>query len=155
MQMALFMSDRIGREYMKYIKQRHKYGCGVACLAMVTGNSYETVRRAFTFDAAKTGLTVQHMVHYLSSLGYWIQYKSMEPVGLINQQCTPMRSIADSHICMVQNSKTSKFHFVVVDSHGCLYDPADKTRTNLHNCKIISILGCHNRMVIGSNGVIE
>ena len=122
---------------MKYIKQRHKYGCGVACLAMVTGDSYETVRRAFTFDAAKTGLTVQHIIHYLSSLGYWIQLKGEVANSLTKQYY--LRTVCP-YIFMVQKNLISKFHFVILVNDK-LYDPADKTNMYLDNYTVVAAIG--------------
>lgn len=124
---------------MRYIKQRHKMGCGIACLAMITGHGYESVRRWFIDDPIKEGLKTIDLIDYLSEFGFWMQVRAQtKKSGLI-----PLRVFADFHLCFVQFKNV--MHLILVDDAGEVYDPADKTRGNMSGLHVPIIIGCNHR----------
>ena len=58
---------------MHYIKQEHKYGCGIACVAMATGKSYKEILKLVPIeitDFNKKGIAPESIQSILNELGY-------------------------------------------------------------------------------------
>lgn len=62
-----------------HIYQKHKYGCGVACLAMFTNLSYNTIKNKFyaNHNLDKYGIT--NMEHILLQLGFKVKLSKKIP----------------------------------------------------------------------------
>ena len=55
--------------------QRDNFGCGIACLAFITGRSYEKIAEELDKEKAKTeGFSCRELIAYLKSLGYRAEY---------------------------------------------------------------------------------
>ena len=108
-------------------------GCGVACLAMICNHSYESVRNWWqTFDPAKTGLTIDQILYYLSYYGHWVQLRP-------SLNIRPIHLYACFQILHLRNLDNSGGHFIAVQN-GKLYDPANKGRTDLQDVRVKHII---------------
>ena len=117
---------------MRLVLQEDLNGCGLACLAMVTDQTYGQVKADFTgFD--NDGITEFHLWAYLSDHDYawqwmyeYLIYKRRKTGdGTWQTQAReewPPRLWADVHIASVRNSNGA--HFVVVLRDGTVLDPA-------------------------------
>lgn len=108
------------------VAQEDAYGCGLATLAMLTGHSYDQVKRNFdawdrpSWDWDKSGCTHIEVDRYLGwqrmavirKYGAW--YPSWERV-------TP-EPFAPLHYAQVQQPSNSN-HFVVMLADGAVLDP--------------------------------
>ena len=101
-------------------------GCGVACLAMITGESYEKVRRTFSFDAAINGLTAEHLIHYLSRHGFWINTLRFFEGCLPRDNRYVMVTEIMQRILMIEQL-SGRYHFVAVQAGNIVHDPADRS----------------------------
>jgi hypothetical protein len=107
---------------LTHVRQEDMNGCGIACLAMVTGKTYQQVNADLTCRIG--GITDWTLWTYLADNGYASAWKY--PVCLYTNQprdIWPPALWADVHIAQVQNGT----HFVVVLRDGEVLDPAIAT----------------------------
>lgn len=125
------------------IKQREPNGCGLACLAMVTGQTYEKVRtdlqarRYVWLNGDQT--PGEHGIHnnvldlYLERHGFWLQrryrahYIAPPRAGARRHRWGhtrdwPCGAWACAHIAQVKQP-SGKGHYVVMDAAGHVLDP--------------------------------
>lgn len=110
---------------VKKIMQRDRFGCGVACAAMVAGTSYDSARRIFSESglAAKNrpfATNFSELRHCLKLLGIdstlrrWSSWDDLDDLGIV--------AVSSS-----QNSSTRNWHWVVCERHEhfgvVLHDP--------------------------------
>lgn len=102
-------------------------GCGIACVAMLTDRTYNDVRDIAPWFCEKCGVETEPIDHLLSSLGYSVrrlhQFREFDgkPEAL-----WPPQPFAPIHLALVmQTAKDYEAHYVVVDGHGNVSDPAD------------------------------
>jgi ABC-type bacteriocin/lantibiotic exporter with double-glycine peptidase domain len=53
---------------MQYIKQKHKYGCGIACIAMASNSSYDEIINILNIDPKKETTNIIKIYETLISL---------------------------------------------------------------------------------------
>jgi hypothetical protein len=110
---------------IQHVRQVDAFGCGIACVAMVTGRSYADVRALIEawWNDRPHGLTHYVLFEMLSHLGYatvnlWetnqLQYRPREP--------WPPAPFADAHIVLIPFP--SGAHYVVWLRDGAVLDPA-------------------------------
>lgn len=132
---------------MQYIKQEHKLGCGVACLAMLTNQSYEDVLQDISnVWNENRGLYKGIVESYLLDRDYLIKpiYKCCHWNGSLRDPW-PIQPFAEKHLieCRV-NENSPCYHFIVMDGTGKLYDPAlGLDRTYKDYLAILSITGVY------------
>ena len=56
-----------------HVAQAEPTGCGVACLAMLTGQSYDDVRATVDLHATGYGLSEAQVCHWLAERGFWLR----------------------------------------------------------------------------------
>lgn len=121
---------------MNHVPQEHAWGCGVATLAMVTGDTYDGVRRwivghwsakVMGYENAGDWLTHRGVSGpvldwYLAQHGYaWRRvYSGWEP------DPWPPEPFAPVHVAQVVQP-SGNTHFVAVTSAGTVLDPASTT----------------------------
>jgi len=105
---------------MKLIKQEDVQGCGIACLAMVTGKTYQEVLNDFMNDFEQQGMSLEGIMEYLKDFGYLTLYKSA-----LHYQHNPrlkkdmIKPFADMHIVRIlQFFDAEQGHLVVMDNRG-------------------------------------
>jgi hypothetical protein len=151
---------------IRHVRQEDPWGCGPACLAMVTGHNYREVRDWFTVfawqnaqkdgrvladdarkaveanDFSRSGITHWEIERYLAEHGYasalrWEEVRTGEA-----RPVWPLPPFAEAHICCVQT--VSGGHFVVWLPDGRVLDPA-ASETTLHewgyNGGLIYVIG--------------
>jgi hypothetical protein len=127
------------------IRQADRYGCAIACTAMVTGLSYETVRD--DWGGAGTGHGFLTWSTYLANRGYATQHLwKHNSERKADRDPWPLEPWADIHLCAVDAGFGQGSHLVVLLRDGTVLDPAtDEPRrlsdykTILHMTAVISV----------------
>ena len=124
---------------IKLVKQEEARGCGIACVAMVLGKSYKTVRNDFENDFEKKGLGFDKFIDYL--LDHGLQAIKKEVRGWSHRDFARkemLKPFAPIHIINVQPQYDSKDrHAVVMDAKGKLYCPSGATEKEIRETYII------------------
>ncbi len=104
---------------MKWVHQEDAQGCGIACLAMVTGVSYGQVREEFAPGWEDNGFTTFELDTFLAEHGYATsrKYKCITHQRR-DRETWPPEAWGDVHIACVGT------HFVVWLRDGTVLDPA-------------------------------
>jgi len=126
----------------RYVSQKYENDCAVACLAMITGYSYEKVDKRFNY---KKGIKFSKSVDYLQYQGIGIIIKEWIGCQNINYNNKLMaQPYADIHLISVKQYADSPYHHaIVMDKNGQIYDPGDKTIKDLnHYYEIVKVAGC-------------
>lgn len=127
---------------ISFVRQGHDYGCGIACLAMATGQTYEAVHADLVAalpgrDFAEGGIHSHILKWYLAERGMvWrelTRYVPAEPGERCERMPWPPEPFAPRHIASVVQPSRNQ-HFVVVDPDGYVLDPLD-TETGPHPLK--------------------
>jgi hypothetical protein len=128
---------------IKYIPQRYKKDCSVACVAMITRQPYNEVLNNLTGDFDKTGLKVEDSLEYIQRNGLTVIQKSY--IGYLKRKLNNKRMgkpFADIHYVVVQPYADCKtFHAAVMDNKGKIYDPADRTIQTIDKYYEILVVG--------------
>lgn len=106
------------------VQQKDRFGCVVACIAMITGRSYEEIKAMFpNKDFSKSGIAIDFEGNsYLNEHGYLTRI--IFPTIGYNQQkrFAWIRPFAPVHIVRVI-SESGNSHAVVMDMYGDITDP--------------------------------
>lgn len=113
---------------MRYIAQRHPYGCAIAALAMVCDKDYDDVLRCFIPSIhERKGLDPAHIEEYLFRHGWaWQvisrQYQYNRPNRL---RPWPPAPWAPRHLVQVTVDAITRLegHMLVMDANGDIADP--------------------------------
>ena len=113
---------------MRWVRQEDPEGCGVAVLAMLTGQTFAEVDQAFPDRRARDTpkercLEPHHMQNYLWDRGYFlrlIRLAEFAPDGR-----WPPRPFAPLHYVNV-TSPSGTGHWVAMEMDGCVLDPLRK-----------------------------
>lgn len=113
------------------VKQRSRFGCGIAVLAMLTGDEYDDIEQAARDQGwpGDVGLHRDWMNQYLFHAGFDLQDLA-EPRHPDDQRPWPPEPFAPLHYALVQ-SADRKLHAVVVDADGSVRDPGTGTVRSL------------------------
>lgn len=110
---------------MKYVRQEHYKGCAVACIAMITGETYSDVERCFKEDFSRECLSAVSARSYLCDHGYAAVEKTSH--GYMDVRASNKRMavpFAPVHMVTVLPYVNAKYgHSVVMDAKGRVYDP--------------------------------
>lgn len=100
------------------VEQLDKMGCGMACLAMVTGQTYADVKAHFNGNFAD-GLIDFALQQYLAEHGYAtaIKYPHYMPTNT-KRDIFPPEPFADVHLVAADG------HIMVMLRNGTIIDPA-------------------------------
>ena len=98
------------------VAQIEANGCGIACLAMLEGRDYDSVRAEFP-DMTSSGLSEIDVLHWLNARGWFYQRHWI--AGTV-ADLAPTLALA-----MVQTTKATG-HWIVITDRGIL-DPARET----------------------------
>lgn len=118
----------------EHIQQQDTHGCLVACLAMATGDRYESVREWFTDRGEKFagggGITVFEVEAYLGERGFaYRRYYRWLP-GNTLRTSWPTPPFAPIHIVGVNGAGR---HGVVMLHDGTVLDPSDATPRSIES----------------------
>ncbi len=129
---------------IRYVPQKHENGCAVACMAMVTGLSYEYIASRFEVNLEREGMLREHTRGFICDHGFaaleMIAYGTTD-VRASNERLR--RPFADVHIVSVLPKADSKMnHALVMDARGRIYDPGlPKNKSFDDYYYIVSVLG--------------
>jgi hypothetical protein len=123
------MARKRGTKPIKLVRQEDPFGCAVACIAMVLGRTYESVKADWSNDFAKDGVTTNQITGYLGDAGCSVLYKNLMNWNEKDFARKEMfRPFAPAHIlCIKQLYDATIYHAVVMDAKGKIYDPAGHT----------------------------
>lgn len=125
---------------IKFIKQEEDYGCVIACMAMVLGETYSSVRRHFLNDFSKKGISFKETIGYLADKGFQIIHKE---VGFYNHidfsRKEMLKPFAPVHIVLIRNCYDAKMtHVVVMTNKGKILCPQETPEVEIKECYQIS-----------------
>jgi hypothetical protein len=111
---------------LRWVRQEDAQGCGIAVLAMLTGESYAAVKaeidsqdgHGHNGDWSENGVTHITLDRYLTARGFYHQ-RIYESWGLTDWPPDPW---APSHFASVRQPSGNS-HFVVMDAEGRVLDP--------------------------------
>jgi hypothetical protein len=106
---------------IQYVAQEHPFGCGIACVAMITGQSYAQVLDQMGGEIKGRGTTHFEWFEALAEQGFAVQFifQRQQKIGR-----TPIRKIwplapwAPVHIVQIVD------HSVVMRNDGTIFNPA-------------------------------
>lgn len=127
---------------IKWVEQKHKNGCVVACLSMVTGIPYDDIMHDFTGDRTDEGLSCFVYDVWLAYKGYAIQrvYKHYSPLHA-DRQSWPPSPFADTHLALADTAQGS--HCLVWQRNGAVLDPLIETHRTLSDYTVGMITGVY------------
>jgi hypothetical protein len=121
---------------IRWVKQEEPCGCGIACLAMLTGVDYWTVRRAWPdeHNFATGGIDCHDATHYLGDRGIAHVMRYRFELGLNRVGAQVIRRdwpqpFAPGHIIAINGSR----HDVVLLADGTVLDPQNETPRRLED----------------------
>ncbi len=109
------------------VRQEDTNGCGIACLAMITGKTYLEVRDELVYYDG-SGLANHIIDEYLADHGYAVARKfeashwQQKKYGRTTREQWPVEPFADVHLCQVETWSDTN-HFVVMLRDGTILDP--------------------------------
>jgi hypothetical protein len=129
------------------VAQQDEFGCVVACLAMVRGLSYETVKQEFNgYDFTRTGLRAGVWDQYLAECGFAVRRKNRHySPGRRKWRDWPCDPFAPLHLCVVLFREGALCsHLVVMLHDGTIVDPLDSSKTRLSDYPaVFSVAGVY------------
>lgn len=131
---------------IQWVKQEHARGCGVACMAMLTGKTYAEVYADFDVSN-EIGINSLEAADWLFERGlglvnrykaeYWPQNNTPNDVA---RSPWPPEPFSDLHLCTVDASP-GQMHFVVMLGDGTVLDPLTpepKRLTDYHEVRVVA-----------------
>lgn len=130
---------------IKWVGQKHQYGCSIACISMILGTDYDIIEKHFKENLDKKGIATSDAIAYLAEQGLNIIVK--ESVGMANvklQNKLLLLPFAEVHLLSVKQFMNNKIHHsIVMDNKGNIFDPDDVTRKDLKLFySIETVVGC-------------
>lgn len=127
------------------IPQKHKYGCGISCIAEILLTSYNKIHAEFpTIDFNKSGLVIDAICNYLGDRNYAYIKKSLYRAvpNTPPREVWPPEPFAPIHIAQVQIGKNS--HFVIMREGGEIECPSDKIKSFEQCDRVVCLVGFFN-----------
>lgn len=123
---------------MRHVMQADGYGCGLACLAIVTDKTYDEVKAWDGFvgkNFRNAGLTYDDLMQYLGDHGFATMFRWRYLPGSCTQQRNvrspwPSPSFAPVHLVGVRDG----MHLVVLLPDGTVLDPSVARPMRLEEC---------------------
>lgn len=118
--------------FLKVIPQRHESDCGVACLAMLLGASYEVVLMAFRHNVMAQGTTLRQLLAAGGRLGKTLRWTRKVDLE------------ADTGLLSLASARWTTHHMVllkddlIIDTDSTVWD-AD-TYLQVHDATVLSII---------------
>ena len=133
-------TTRIYPEYkMQYVEQKSDWDCVIACLAMVTNQTYEEVLREFRGyceyfgderGVVSDGIGDRAFYDYLTEHGYVYAVVGEEYLVSLEKRIQwPAEPFAPIHVVGVDSDGVP--HSVVMTWNGVVYDPEDMAKIGL------------------------
>lgn len=129
---------------IKYVAQRQKKDCMLACLAMILNIEYNKLHSMFWRDFDKTGLELEIGRDFLADSGFNIIEKRNFGFDVISNARKEMwKPFAPIHLVKVRQwLDRQSTHAIVMDGKGKIYDPGYRTAKKNSYYEVISVVGC-------------
>lgn len=121
------------------VRQEHPDGCGVAAVAMVTGETYAEVVADLArmgLDLSIGGLAKPHIERLLAARGY--VWRTVYRAGTL---IWPPAPFAPVHIAAVRQQPSGRAHFVVMLDDARVLDPLERGTTLDHWPEVMNVIG--------------
>lgn len=126
---------------IKLIYQKNKFGCGIACLAMVSKKSYDNVVQDFINDFNENGLETDTVIEWLGDNGFSILVKDIRCYNEKDfARAYMFKPFAEVHIVRVRNKVDTMNHLIVMDKKGKLFCPDGTSDEDLRHCYLIDLV---------------
>lgn len=117
-----------------WVKQEEAHGCGIAALAMITGQSYSAVRDWFVrhmpgHDFAASGISYYPIDDFLVEHGFAVARRNAGFCNKLRETDWPPAPWAEVHLCQVSNPGGA--HYVVMLADGTVLDPLNESQRQL------------------------
>lgn len=120
------------------VSQKQKYGCGIACIAMILNMSYESVVKDFLNNFDEEGMTTEILLNYIGDKGCSVVQKTIQCYGKKDFARDEMlRPFAPAHILTIKSRVDAMQHFVVMDHEGKFFCPDGLTDDQVGNAYLI------------------
>lgn len=129
----------------KYIRQLHERGCSLACMAMITGLSYDFIDKQFENNFDKKGIRSNVAMQFICEQGFDCIEKTSRiytKIGLQNKRI--LVPFADIHYVAAQQFADAKTnHAFIMLKNGKIWDPDDPKHTTVFDrfYEILVVLG--------------
>jgi hypothetical protein len=124
---------------MKLVLQQDDYGCAIACIAMVTGRTYEDVKQDWRTDVSREGIVTKDILNYLGDCGFSVIYKKIthyDHKGFGRDEM--LRPFAPVHLLSARHYfDSANSHLVVMDADGGIYCPGGWSQEEILNAYVI------------------
>lgn len=127
----------------RWVRQEDRCGCGIACLAMITGQSYHEVKSAWPtdWDFQEDGILIDDAMQYLGDRGIPYDRRYRFALGRNRVGRQQLREgwpqvFAPIHIISVNGSR----HDVVLLADGTVFDPMSEQSRHLVDCGEVSVM---------------
>lgn len=107
-----------------YVPQRTEDDCGIACIAMVTGKTYQEVGKHF--HSLRYGVKFKTACDFIMNCGVGLIMKTAEcRLSYAHSNAHMLLPFADFHIMSVNQFIDLSFdHCLVMDRRGTVYNPS-------------------------------
>lgn len=128
---------------VRYVRQEEKYGCAIACMAMVLHKTYQEVKDALPVDRGygeKNGMTHEDYASFLFTVGYvsHTAYACIPYTQHIRKPDDWYLPIAPIHIV---TTITENGPHAVIWRQGIIYDPNKEGKFKIKDYNVQSITG--------------
>lgn len=118
--------------FLLVVPQRHESDCGVACLAMLLGASYEVVIMAFRHNVMAHGCTIQQLLGAGRRLGKtlrWTRKVNLETdTGILSVR---IRGAKREHVVLLKED-------LIIDTDSTVWDA--ETYIKVNHATVLSIV---------------
>lgn len=113
---------------INHVFQKDKNGCCIACLAMVTGDDYDTVKNWFysirpDWSFERSGICWDDITEYLNHKGFTYQFSYRARLGKSDRTVWPLKPFAPVHIMNIIINNTNLSHSIIMTNDGTIHDP--------------------------------
>ena len=128
-----------------HVRQDDRYGCVVACCAMVSETSYADV--AADLGAPGRGFTRDTWMEYLARRGFAVQFHyRYDCIAGKTRDPWPLAPWADLHLCSVDAGHGDGSHVVVMRADGSVLDPVTDSPRRLSDYAAVAYMAAVYRV---------
>ncbi len=122
------------------VMQEDTNGCGLACIATIVNQPYQSLKRHFHNNFEDTGISLEGVMDYLGDAGFSLVYKAIRNYAKIDFALDELlKPFAPIHVVRIQDKfDTEMGHFIIMDSKGKLYCPQGSSEAYLKKAYAIT-----------------
>jgi len=120
---------------MKFVQQEDKFGCGLACIAMLSGKSYGDIKELASDEAELT--STNDLIELAKKVD--VSISSMRRTQLVSFERLTTRAI----LSLSYEDNTQEWHWVVFERRNngdmYIYDPEKKKEYQIKTNDVLSV----------------